>query len=337
MGFWRALLTGFRPADHKEERDRTDACLQVLRSGSKTATEDTSHWATTRSKVLLLSLLRSQTLLQEDERRAAVAHLLRQSGSCDPADAARLLSAFTSSVLPAEAHATAAAAASVTSVVQTPVRASSAAPSALVSLTKDEIKRMKVAQLRTLLDQLSLASHGTKKELVDRVLEARDRLALARLRSSSTPKRPTATTPATTPATTTPGATTPARRRMQTPARTPSPRKPNDAVILVLDHRLQDLPWEALDVLADCGVTRMPSLALLLRTLDAQRTSVGRDRVAFVLNPAGDLTSTQKKLEPAFADQVARRGWRGMVNRAPSPDEMRCVCVWRFNAYRYCV
>uniref|UniRef100_M4B6W9 separase n=1 Tax=Hyaloperonospora arabidopsidis (strain Emoy2) TaxID=559515 RepID=M4B6W9_HYAAE len=95
------------------------------------------------------------------------------------------------------------------------------------------------------------------------------------------------------------------------------------SAILILHHELQQFPWEGMDVMGhSSGVTRMPSLDLILQNAKCSRF-VRRDRVQFLLNPAGDLRSTQHQLGPILADGATVYGWGGTVGEVPDPDELR--------------
>ncbi|DBA04450.1 TPA: hypothetical protein N0F65_010046 [Lagenidium giganteum] len=99
------------------------------------------------------------------------------------------------------------------------------------------------------------------------------------------------------------------------------------SVILMLDKIFQSFPWEAIDVLRMANVTRLPSpdiLANIILTKGAEEFhEVCNSRVAFVLNPGGDLHSTQEHLMPIMTNGINSLGWHGIVGRAPSADEMR--------------
>jgi hypothetical protein len=107
------------------------------------------------------------------------------------------------------------------------------------------------------------------------------------------------------------------------------------STILVLHHRLEKFPWEGLDVLRERSVTRMPSIELILQNAGQAEAVQTREsnvngtaivdpaNVSFLLNPAGDLKSTQNNLEPIFRRGEADQGWRGVVGEAPDEDWMR--------------
>lgn len=84
--------------------------------------------------------------------------------------------------------------------------------------------------------------------------------------------------------------------------------------ILILDKSLHVLPWESLPALCGLSISRLPSLSCLRDRLVAQRQKqqahiddldayyINRESGAYVLNPSGDLKSTQE----TFGGSLAR-------------------------------
>lgn len=180
----------------------------------------------------------------------------------------------------------------------------------LLMLTRDGINKMKVGELRDYLVGAGLDPDGLKKALVDRLVAARDAALAQSLSSSQTSCGVSGTRE--------------------------SESRHKFSTILVLDHNVQEFPWEGLDIMKVCdSVTRMPSLDLVLQTVgQVQRRSgtdtpgypvIRRERTSFVLNAAGDLQATQKHLGPVLERGRSRFGWQGIVGRAPELEEMRCV------------
>ncbi|CAN6476418.1 unnamed protein product [Victoria cruziana] len=112
------------------------------------------------------------------------------------------------------------------------------------------------------------------------------------------------------------------------------PEAPREPFILVLDIDVQMLPWESLPVLRNQEVYRMPSVGSVLSTLDRwKRNSEEWARKViddggnfpcinlldtfYLLNPGGDLTSTQAEFEDWFRSQ----NWEGKIN-IPSEEEL---------------
>ncbi|CAI5712629.1 unnamed protein product [Hyaloperonospora brassicae] len=168
---------------------------------------------------------------------------------------------------------------------------SKAALSTLAKLSTERLARMKVGEVRQHLAAEGLSTDGSKKAMIERLIAARaaalsDEYLLPMKRSHGDTDNPFST-------------------------------------ILILHHELQQFPWEGMDVMGhSSGVTRMPSLELILENAKCSPL-VRRDRVHFVLNPAGDLRSTEHQLGPIVADGVTAYGWEGTVGKAPDPDELR--------------
>lgn len=104
----------------------------------------------------------------------------------------------------------------------------------------------------------------------------------------------------------------------------PSSRPPSHTV-LVLDKALHLFPWESLPCLQGFPVCRVPSLECLRErvvSFPASRSGVVVDRTsgAFILNPTGDLRTTQTTFEE---DLAAQKSWTGVVKREPTEDEFR--------------
>ncbi|KAI1317841.1 hypothetical protein EDD11_007643 [Mortierella claussenii] len=115
-------------------------------------------------------------------------------------------------------------------------------------------------------------------------------------------------------------------------------------VILILDKHLQMFPWESCPVLREEAVSRVPSMYFLRDRIlqqkhhlaqssigDASLTDLNRSRewqdlevnpqrTYYVLNPGGDLKSTEEE----FKDYVeSQEGWEGIVGRAPM--DLECI------------
>ena len=101
--------------------------------------------------------------------------------------------------------------------------------------------------------------------------------------------------------------------------------------ILVLDRALHSFPWESLECLTDSSVSRMPSLdSLREHILQAQNTvpkepspygfHISRNDGSYILNPSGDLSSTQNSFESPLS---TLNGWSNIVHREPSEEEFK--------------
>ncbi|KAK2765484.1 hypothetical protein FQN54_008338 [Arachnomyces sp. PD_36] len=100
--------------------------------------------------------------------------------------------------------------------------------------------------------------------------------------------------------------------------------------ILVLDKTLHAFPWESLPCLQGMPVSRMPSLRCLrerilkMRSEDVKGSYPGvhidRNKGSYILNPGGDLKSTQKAFEKSLS---GLDNWRGIVQREPEEEEFK--------------
>ncbi|KAH9812227.1 peptidase family C50-domain-containing protein [Melampsora americana] len=98
-------------------------------------------------------------------------------------------------------------------------------------------------------------------------------------------------------------------------------------LFLILDKNLQGFPWEVLPHLRGHSISRIPSLSFLRDRLLALEESplpshltVDPTRTAYILNPSGDLTSTQTMFETWLG---GHQGWNGIKNRSPSTEEVK--------------
>ena len=121
-------------------------------------------------------------------------------------------------------------------------------------------------------------------------------------------------------------------------------------VLLVLDHAVQALPWESsflmMDQTEDSGdghcmeFYRVPSLPAALSTVAHSASSARPDSLAtksidstyYVINPSGDLVSTQETFESWFKNL---NGWSGVSGRAPTPDELGAA-LEQHDLFVYC-
>lgn len=106
----------------------------------------------------------------------------------------------------------------------------------------------------------------------------------------------------------------------------PEPR-PNHTV-LILDKSLHLFSWESLPCLQGSPVCRVPSLECLRDRIlqfrgergEGSRITINRSDGSYILNPTGDLQTTQGTFEQDLSrlDQ-----WTGITNRQPTEDEFR--------------
>ncbi|RDW61839.1 C50 family peptidase [Aspergillus mulundensis] len=102
-------------------------------------------------------------------------------------------------------------------------------------------------------------------------------------------------------------------------------QRPNNTV-LVLDKSLHMFPWESLPCLQGLPVCRVPSLECLrdrvlqFRAQEKNSLGIARRNGTYILNPTGDLQTTQGTFEK---DLSSLKGWTGVVNRQPTEDEFK--------------
>ncbi|KAF8471804.1 peptidase family C50-domain-containing protein [Kalaharituber pfeilii] len=98
--------------------------------------------------------------------------------------------------------------------------------------------------------------------------------------------------------------------------------------ILILDKNVHMIPWESLPCLDGHAVSRLPSMAALRHILvsnqmdyDQARPGVYVDgeKGTWVLNPSGDLISTQSTFEREL--QTLPESWTGISSRTPTETE----------------
>lgn len=104
--------------------------------------------------------------------------------------------------------------------------------------------------------------------------------------------------------------------------------KPSRKAILVLDKHLYLFPWEMTPTFRDFQVYRQPSTWHLAQQLSRRhdvddqllenKRPTDNNSVNYILNPSGDLRSTQEYFEGRLGDID---GWAGIVGRPPKEPE----------------
>lgn len=109
-------------------------------------------------------------------------------------------------------------------------------------------------------------------------------------------------------------------------------------LILILDKRLHDFPWENLPCLEKTSVSRVSSMLSLRERILAMRRQqkdgetdqhvVPRTSGTYILNPAGDLASTQATFEPLLGSLLKNNTtnstpskWDAIVGRIPDEKD----------------
>ena len=126
-------------------------------------------------------------------------------------------------------------------------------------------------------------------------------------------------------------------------ARSMTQEQASDHTILVLDKALHCFPWESIPCLRDHAISRMPSLSCLREKILQQGLQSGKfcssapgcmidaEDGAYVLNPAGDLVSTQKTFQGPLAKLST---WSATTNRVPSEADI-ISCLSTRSLYLY--
>ncbi|KAM3415614.1 Separin [Cercospora zeina] len=109
-------------------------------------------------------------------------------------------------------------------------------------------------------------------------------------------------------------------------------------LVLVLDRRLQAFPWESMPCLEKASVSRVDSMLTLRERLVAMRANahklggegrytVSKHSGAYILNPSGDLKSTQAVLAPELGKLTSANGelWTSIVTREPSEEVFKAA------------
>ncbi|KAH9026737.1 peptidase family C50-domain-containing protein [Lactarius pseudohatsudake] len=112
----------------------------------------------------------------------------------------------------------------------------------------------------------------------------------------------------------------------------------DEHVFLVLNRNLQEIPWESLPILLGRSVSRVPNIDFLVDRLEFARrrdqsTATGQDSgqyegrtrldlssTYYILNPSGDLESTERRFSP-WLRSMRGVGWDGIIGRTPSEQE----------------
>lgn len=101
--------------------------------------------------------------------------------------------------------------------------------------------------------------------------------------------------------------------------------------ILILERSLHAFPWESMPCLRGASVSRMPSLGALRDRILTQRQrcpgfteglQIDRQRGSCILNPSGDLKSTEETFSKVLANLPT---WSSIVHAPPSESEFQSI------------
>lgn len=72
----------------------------------------------------------------------------------------------------------------------------------------------------------------------------------------------------------------------------------DEHLLLILDKNLQKFPLESMPCLRGTSTSRVPSFSYLVDLLpEYKRQNIDSSNLSFVLNPSGDLMSTQNEFQ----------------------------------------
>ena len=110
----------------------------------------------------------------------------------------------------------------------------------------------------------------------------------------------------------------------------------DEHVFLVLNRSLQEIPWESLPILRGRSISRIPNVDFLVDRLEfarrrdqstgpksgqyGGRTRLDLSSTYYILNPSGDLESTERRFSP-WLRSMRDVGWDGIIGRMPSEQE----------------
>ncbi|KAI5962792.1 ESP1 [Candida theae] len=91
-------------------------------------------------------------------------------------------------------------------------------------------------------------------------------------------------------------------------------------VVLIPSARCSFFPWESLQFLRGKSVTRMPSVSMLTEVLKKNPSRVNSSEVYYLINPGGDLKTSQQRFQPLINKH---KSWKGLAG--VKPDENKIV------------
>ena len=100
--------------------------------------------------------------------------------------------------------------------------------------------------------------------------------------------------------------------------------QPRNPLILILDSKLNNFPFENLPLLRNTlqPISRMPTMEHLIfacNRFSSASKSINTDNAFFVLNPTKDLEKTQQTFESYFIKEMK---WKGIVGKEPKEQEI---------------
>lgn len=167
----------------------------------------------------------------------------------------------------------------------------------LPTLSTESIKSMKVKDLKHELKIRGLTISGLKQELQKRLLSAVAKIQTDHIEEESQKQE---------------------QQQLE--------ECPSSFTFLILDEKLHKFPWEGMSCFAknQQSVSRIPSISFLEQYAgkDLGEHAVDIHQVHYVLNPEGDLKSTERRLSPVFHALEEKYGWKGVISRRPDEEKM---------------
>lgn len=109
-----------------------------------------------------------------------------------------------------------------------------------------------------------------------------------------------------------------------------TPPEGPEHILLALDKNTHAFPWESIPSLRGRPISRIPSIPVLLDQValgqvlqpGSTRRTVNSKKTYFILNPSGDLKTTESTLEPMLKEMQEHSGWKGVIGEQPSELEL---------------
>ncbi|KAG5422064.1 ESP1 [Candida metapsilosis] len=95
-------------------------------------------------------------------------------------------------------------------------------------------------------------------------------------------------------------------------------RDSSEHIVLIPSARCSFFPWESLQFLRSKSVTRMPSVSMLIDVLQKQ-SPVKKNDVYYLINPGGDLKTSQERFQPVIEKC---KTWKGLAGVKPKEDKI---------------
>lgn len=95
-------------------------------------------------------------------------------------------------------------------------------------------------------------------------------------------------------------------------------RQSSDHIVLIPSARCSFFPWESLLFLRSKSVCRMPSVSMLVDALN-QQSRVKKNEVYYLINPGGDLKTSEQRFQPVIEKC---KTWKGLAGVKPNEEKI---------------